>query len=183
MILIVLIIVILLSIYYVKSQTNKDYQAIYFTDSKSPQIENLKTLKDAKILVVNDFNKLKKIKIDNNSGIIIDKSTMQGNMKELNEWLKKQVEIPIIVVGYGNPTYAFFKKFIFTDENKIPDFSDEKFKEFSKQKGFSFAYIAKSGEIYGKGFKGKIDINNISEIIAKAKKGEKEVQAIVNNNN
>ncbi|WP_143424840.1 MULTISPECIES: hypothetical protein [Geobacillus] len=111
---------------------------------------------------------------------IIDKERRKYSahfMMWLNSY--KQKNYPIIVVGYGNPTYVYFKKLVFTDEQYIPNFDDETYEKFRKQKGYSFAYIGNSGKIYGKGYKEEINIDKMLNVVNQALKGEKFVEKMM----
>jgi len=176
-----IVVMLLIGIICYAVSTDK-YNAVYFT-SKESSILDIMQLKHKDILEVNSLKELKsKVKsINDNIGIIIDKSELQDgkDIEELNSWLIQQKKCPIIVVGYGNPTYVYFKKLIFTDEKKIPKLSKEKYDEFKKENGFSFAYIADSGKIYGNGYKDETNLNRIMKIVNKALKGEEQVKEIM----
>jgi len=161
---------------------NNKYQAVYFT-AKDSSVVSIEELQENNILELNSFEELKsKVdKLDYKLGIFIDKSVLQDEMitKNLNKWLIKKKDYPIIVVGYGNPTYVFFKKLVFTDEQYIPKFDDETYNKFKKEKGYSFSYICEDGTIYGKGYKEKINFEKMVTLIKEALIGKQSVEKMM----
>lgn len=161
---------------------NNKFQAVYFT-AKDSSVVSTEELQENNILELNSFGELKsKVdKLDYKLGIFIDKSVLQDEMitKNLNKWLIQKKGYPIIVVGYGNPTYVFFKKLVFTDEQYIPKFDDEVYNKFRKEKGYSFSYVCKNGIIYGKGYKEVIDVEKMLTLIKEALIGEQSVKKMM----
>ncbi|WP_199427141.1 hypothetical protein [Thermaerobacillus caldiproteolyticus] len=164
------------------SVSDNKYKAVYFTTEDSSFIST-NELKEHNVLELNSLEELKsKVdELDYKVGIFIDKSVLDDEIitKSLNTWLLKQKNYPIIVVGYGNPTYVYFKKLVFADEQYIPNFDDETYEKFRKQKGYSFAYIGNSGKIYGKGYKEEINIDKMLNLVNQALKGEKFVEKMM----
>ena len=157
---------------------NTKYIALYLASSHST-ILNTENLKKNNILKLDSLDELKAKteSLNYKTGLIIDKSILENNndeMKELNNWLLQQKNYPIIVLGYGNPSYVYFKKLTFSNKKNIP-FDDEEFENFSKEKGFSLAYICSNNYIYGKGFKDTIEIDKILEVVDNGLKDEQHV--------
>lgn len=164
------------------------YNAVYFTSKSYSSLSN-KELKSNRILAITSLANLKSQvhSLNYKVGILVDESVLKNSnsnsILNLNKWLLKQTNYPIIVVGYGNPTYVFYKKLVFINKSNTPPFSEEKFNQFKSEKGFSFAYICKDGKIYGKGYKGKINIDKIVQIIRKSLKNEENAKSIVEGEN
>jgi hypothetical protein len=163
------------------STNNTKQNALYFT-SKNSSID-VESLENKKIKVIDSFDNLKSTlkSIDYKIGIMIDKNVLENNnqINSLNQWLLEQKGKPIIIVGYGNPTYAYFYK-LTLNKNK-PKFTKEKIEAFRKEKGFSLAYICEDGKILGTGYN-KLDINEILNVIKKCGKGEAYIEKMVGEN-
>lgn len=152
---------------------NTKYSAIYFCTSQDSQIN----FKSKDVITVNSFEKLKVSidKLNYHVGIIIDKDVLNSKeLHELNYWLKTKKEYPIVVLGYSNPSYVYFKKLQIADEKFAPPFSEAEYENFSKEKGYSLAYISNNGEIDGKDFKcDKIDTDDVLKLINDILKNKK----------
>lgn len=161
-----------------KLMTINNYNAVYFT-SKDSSIISDNDLQKNNILEVNSLEKLKsEVKsLNKNVGIILDKNIIdkESDINSLNQWLIEQKNSPIIVVGYGNPNYVYFKRLSISENKYLPKITDEKFEELKNQKGFCMAYICSDGKIYGKSFGEEINAGRIMEIINEALKGENNV--------
>jgi hypothetical protein len=135
------------------------------------------------VLEVYSFEDLKSIisLLNYKVGILIDKAAVENkDTSIINKWLVKQINYPIIVVGYGNPTYIYFKKLLLTEGKEyIPSFSEETYVKFKKEKGFSLEYIGYDGKIYGKGYKGECNIDSILEVLNKSLVGEENVKKMI----
>lgn len=166
--------------------SNSNYNAIYYTSSQYSEIDT-KSLEENKIMKVNLLEDLKDNvdKIGYKVGIIVDKSILENSDKidELSQWLKTKREYPIIVTGYSNPTYVFFKKILLSTEEYIPPISEEKYMEFSQEKGYSFAFIDSDEVVYGNGYKGDIDVDKICELINRSLKENVNIDEIIEESN
>jgi len=155
-----------------------NYNSVYFTSKESSIISD-KDLQENNILEVNSLEKLKsEVKsLNKNVGIILDKNIIdEGNdINSLTQWLIEQKNSPIIVVGYGNPNYVYFKRLSISENKYLPKITDEKFEELKNQKGFCMAYICSDGKIYGKSFTEEINTSKIMKIVNEALKGENNV--------
>lgn len=118
---------------------------------------------------------------DYKTGILLDKNILQdsGNIDNLNKWLKKKINFPIVVIGYGNPTYTYFKKLLITDEKYIPRLDKERYELYKKENGFSLAYICTDGRVYGKGYKDECSLDNILRVLNNYLSGEDNVRKMV----
>lgn len=180
-ILLILLFSILVLILFSFTALHNNYKAVYYTNNNS-QLLSKNVLKNNDILTVHSLDELiSKVKKKENVGILIDKSVLQdpNNTKNINNWLLNQEKRPIIVVGYGNPTFTFFKKLLLTKKSNIPPLDEKTYSLYEKQNGFSFAYIGQNKKIYGKGFKEEIKISSIMKVIETSLKGEQAVESMV----
>ncbi|WP_027627736.1 hypothetical protein [Ruminiclostridium cellobioparum] len=154
----------------------------YFT-SKDSSIISIDDIKKNSVLTVYSFEELK-VQVesfDYKIGILLDRNILQDsdNIDNLNKWLKKKINFPIVVIGYGNPTYTYFKKLLITDEKYIPRLDEERYELYKKENGFSLAYICNDGKIYGKGYKEECNLDNILRVLNNYLRGEDNVRKIV----
>jgi len=185
-ILIIALITFLLFIVFILSREDNKYIAIYYTSNNSSEI-NDNNLKKQNILYVNSFEKMKNYinGSDKNIGILLDKSIIDklDGQDDVSRWVKQQQEHPIIVIGYSNPTFVFFKKLDITDGKYLPKLSDEQYAQFSKKGGYCISYTAKDGIIYGNGYEGKIDLHKIKKLITELSIENCDVSKIIKESN
>lgn len=178
----IIIPLLILCLLLVKIISNNKYDAIYFTYNDSSVLTDIE-LKNTKILKVTSLDELihEANSFNNNFGVILDKSVIDtsNELTELQNWIANQKNIPIIVVGYGNPNYVYFKKLSNLPKKYTPKYSDEQFEEFKQQKGFSLFYKCSDGRIYGNGYTVPINTTNVMQVINDSLKGEDSIEDIL----
>jgi len=162
--------------------TDRKITAVYFTSDNSSLI-NFNDIKKNEIVVVHSLNDLisKVESLDYRIGILLDKSILDNDntINNINKWVTTQKGYPILAIGYGNPTYIFFKRLDFAIGVKNPTISKEKIEKYKNEVGFSFTYICNNGIIHGKGYKEKISIPRILNVVNEALKGEEYVKQMI----
>lgn len=164
---------------------NTNYNAIYFTDKTSHVISN-DDIKRNSILEVNSFLNLTSTMKKQKIAIIIDKSIINNTneISKLKPWLRNQKDCPIIVIGYSNPTYVFFKVLDITNGENMPKIDDNKYKLFKNEYGYCLAYIFNSGKIDGKQYNCKYNVNikNIMAVITQCQGNQQSVNNLFGDN-
>lgn len=144
---------------------NKESKYIHWTNNS----KNITDNKKIGIQKVHSSSELKHIISKENCRLIIDKDILEeeANVKFLNAEIKRRPQISVIILGYGNPTYVFFKKLLINAKQAIPEFTSKEYKRMSMKKGFSVAYKAADGNIYGKGYNNEKQLKEVLSILLK----------------
>ncbi|QZY88645.1 hypothetical protein [Exiguobacterium acetylicum] len=137
---------------YLSNSTNMSNETINYIRWTTKENANIKNVSGVKnVYSSTELVKMLDKKVDK---LIIDKDILnkENNVIFLNREIKKQSKISVIILGYGNPTYVFFKKLLINSKGSIPEFTESQYKRMSMKKGFSVAYKSADGNIYGKGY-------------------------------
>ncbi|MGN8845236.1 hypothetical protein ACTNDN_20755 [Niallia sp. HCP3S3_B10] len=161
---------------------NESKKAIYLTGEEN-SILKPQELEENNVIVVNSFKELEEEfnSLSQPIPVLIDKNILNKTTKNgLNNWIPKQTSLPIIFVGYSNPTYILLKELdLYGSEHIPPNMSDKQIEALKHQKGFSLMYISTTGHNYGVGFDKENTIQGILEITDQALKGDKAVEELM----
>ncbi|EXX79788.1 hypothetical protein RirG_002260 [Rhizophagus irregularis DAOM 197198w] len=164
------------------SAFNDSKKAIYLT-VKENSILKPQDLEENEVIVVNSFKELEEKfnSLSKTIPVLIDKNALnKTNTEGLNNWIPKQTSLPVIFVGYSNPTYILLKELdLYENKHMPPNMSDKQIEELKHQKGFSLMYITTTGHNYGVGFDKENTVQNILEITDQALKGDKAVEELM----
>lgn len=175
-----ILLVVMCILIFVGCSSKKTPAALYITKN-SNSIIDVSELNHYNITVVNSLANTKKfLDTKDISSIIIDESIIDDEKEilELQPWVRNQKNKLIVIVGYSNPSYCFFKKLDITKGKNIPKFSSDDYDKFKNQKGFCVAYFQENGQINAKAFANSTNINKIMEIVDFVSNNIKEPQKI-----